>query len=111
MEFALLVPAVLLIVVMVVETAVVARAHIQVMAAAREGVRAAATVPDPAVALAAANDALGALAPKARINVHRPHVVGATARVTIKLDYQLRLVLIPGPTVPLSATAAMRVER
>jgi hypothetical protein len=38
-------------------------------------------------------------------------VVGAQARVTVRLDYRVRLPVFDWMTVPLSATAVMRVER
>ncbi len=111
MELALLVPVVVLLLMMLVEVSRAARLQIEVVAAAREGARVAATTPDPAAALGAASAALGGRGVDARINVHRPHVVGADARVTVSLPYQVRLPLIGGPSVPLSATAVMRVER
>ena len=111
MELALLVPLILLMLLMVAEAAVVARAQIEVVTAAREGARVAATTPDPAAALDAVKRALGTRGDDARVNVHRPHVVGAEARVSITLPYRIELPLIGGPTVPLAASAAMRVER
>ena len=110
-ELALLLPVLALLLVMIVEVALAARLQIELVSAAREGARVAATTPDPAAALAAVDRALGGRAGDARINVHRPHVVGADARVTIRLAHSVRLPLIGGPTVPLSATAVMRVER
>lgn len=110
-ELALLIPVVLLLLVMIVEVALAARLQIEVVSAAREGARVAATTPDPAAALDAAAAALGARGADARINVHRPHVVGADARVSIQLAYTVSLPFIGGPTIPLSSTAVMRVER
>ncbi len=110
-ELALLVPVIVLLMMMIVEVALAARVQIEVVAAAREGARVAATTPDPAAALAAVDRALGGRADDARVNVHRPHVVGADARVTVSLSHRVSLPLIGGPTVPLSATAVMRVER
>ncbi len=110
-EFALLVPLIVLLMAMIVEVALVARSQIEVVAAAREGVRVAATTPDPAAAMAAASRSLGARGNDARINVHRPHVVGAEARVSVSIGYRVSLPVIGGPTVPLSATAVMRVEQ
>ncbi len=110
-EFALLVPMIVLLVALIVEVAVVARMQIELVAAAREGARTAATTPDPAAALAAAQEALGDHGSEARINVHRPHRVGGSARVAIRLPYRIRIPLLGGPTVQLSASAVMRVER
>ena len=110
-ELALLVPLILLLAAMVIEAAVVARTQIELVAAAREGVRVAATTPDPAVALEAVKRVLGSRGDEARVNVHRPHVVGAEARVSISLPFRVDLPLLGGPTIPLSASAAMRVEQ
>lgn len=110
-ELALLIPLVLVLLVMIVEVGKVARLQIEVVAAAREGARVAATSPDPAAALAATSAALGDRGGDARINVHRPHVVGADAQVNVSIGYVVRLPLVGGVAVPLSASAAMRVER
>lgn len=111
MELALLVPVVLLLLAFIVEVSLVARLQIEVIAAAREGVRVAATTPDPAEAVAAVRGALGARGRDARISVHRPHVVGADARVAVTLWHGVKLPLIGGPALPVSARAVMRVER
>jgi Flp pilus assembly protein TadG len=110
-ELALLIPIVMLLLVMIVEVANAARLQIEVVAAAREGARVAATTPDPAAARDAVAVALGGRAAEARINVHRPHVVGVNARVSVSVPYAVTLPLIGGPVIPLSATAVMRVER
>ena len=94
-----------------VEVAVVARIQIEVVGAAREGARVAATSPDPELALAAARAALGSRGAGARVSVRRPHVVGQPAVVTVVLDYRLRLPLLGRFSVPLSGRAVMRVER
>ena len=111
MELALLIPVVVMLIVVIIEVAVASRVQIEVVAAAREGARVAATVPDPAAALEAVGDALGPRGRGARVNVHRPHVVGAEARVTVTLSHQIRVPLLGGPTIPLTASAVMRVER
>ncbi len=110
-ELALLVPLVIVLMAMIVEVAIASRAQIEIVAAAREGARVAATTPDPATAVAAVGNALGDRGREARISVHRPHVVGADARVTVTIHHQVRVPLVGGPTVPLSASAVMRVER
>lgn len=110
-ELALLVPVIVLLLMMIVEVALAARLQIELVAAAREGARVAATTPDPAAAVAAVGSALGERGDDARISVHRPHVVGANARVSVHLDHFVRLPLLGRPGVPLSATAVMRVER
>lgn len=111
MEFALVVPVVLLVVLAVAEVAVVARVQLELVNAAREGAREAATSPDPASALAAARAALGGGADHARINVSRPHVVGATAVVEITLPHTLAPAIFGGTTIELQGRAAMRVEQ
>lgn len=111
MELALLIPVILLLLVMIVEVARVAQLQIEVVGAAREGARVAATTPDPAAALAAATGALGSRGGEARVAVHRPHVVGAPAEVKVSLQYRVGLPLLDSITVPLTATAVMRVER
>jgi Flp pilus assembly protein TadG len=110
-ELALLVPLILLLLVVVVEVAVIARLQIEVVGAAREGARVAATSPDPALALAAVRGALGNRGADARIAVKRPHVVGQQAEVTVSFDHHIGLPLVGNLSVPLSATAVMRVER
>ncbi len=110
-ELALLIPLIVLLVVALVEVAIVARLQIEIVAAAREGARVAATTPDPAAAIAAVDRVLGAKAADARINVHRPHVVGAEARVTVSIGHRIDLPLVGGPRLPLTASAVMRVEQ
>lgn len=111
MELALLVPLLLVLLVVVVEVAAAARIQIEVVAAAREGVRVAAVNPDPGQAVAAAHRALGNRGDEARIRVHRPHVVGRSAEVTVTLDRHINLPLLGRLAVPLQARAVMRVER
>ena len=111
MEFALLIPLVLIVVMMIVEVGLAARLQIELTAAAREGARVAATTPDPAAALAAVNQALGDRGRDTRINVHRPHVVGAQATVEITLRHHVSLPLLGRLAIPLTARATMRVER
>ncbi len=110
-EFALVLPLLLVLMVGIVEVAVVARAEIQILHAAREGARAAATSPDPATAAAAARSALGADGTRARISVVRPAKVGAQATVTISLRHNVVAPLFGGFPVDLGARASMRVER
>ncbi len=111
MELALLVPRVLVLLLIVVEVATAARTQIELVAAAREGVRVAAVNPDPARALAVTRDALGDRGDDARIRVHRPHIVGRSAEVTVTLERHIALPLLGRFSVPLRARAVMRVER
>ena len=111
MELALLVPLVLVLLLLIVEVAAAARTQIELVAAAREGVRVAAVNPDPAQALAATRGALGDRGDDARIRVHRPHIVGRVAEVTVTLERHFALPLLGRFAVPLAARAVMRVER
>ena len=110
MEFALVIPLVLVLVVAIAEVTVVARTALQLTSAGREGARLAATSPDPARAIQATRRALGPeLAGRARITVHRPPVVGRPARVTVAVDHVL-LAALGGFRIPLESTTEMRVE-
>ena len=76
-EFALVVPLVLLLLLGVVEVGLVARGQLMVISAAREGAREAAATPDPAAAVRAARAALGDAGSTARVSVRqigRAHV-------------------------------------
>jgi hypothetical protein len=110
-EFALVIPVVLLVLLAAVEVAVVARTQLEVVHAAREGAREAAASPDPARAVAAVQAALGPAASRARITVHRPHVVGATAEVEVLLGHELGSPMFGGPLITLRGRASMRVEQ
>lgn len=110
-EFALVVPVVLLVLLAAVEVAVAARVQLEVVHAAREGAREAAASPDPAQAVAAVQAALGPAAASARISVHRAHVVGGAAEVEVWLPHELGGSLFTGPTITLRGRAVMRVEQ
>lgn len=111
-EFALVVPLVIAILLAGVEVTVLARAQLELTAAAREAAREAATSPDPSHAVAAAQSALGpGLGAKVQVAVSRPAEVGKSAVVTLKLPHQLAAPLLGGWTVELRARAVMRVER
>ena len=110
-EFALIMPLVLVLLLGVVEVAVIARTEIQLVHATREGVREAATSPDTSRAAAAVRGALGSNRSDARISVSRPSTVGHKATVTVALPYRVATPIFGGFTVTLSSTATMRVER
>ena len=111
-EFALVVPVVLLVLLAVVEVAIVTRAQLEVVQASREGAREAAASPDPSKAVAAAKATLGPeLAANAVVRVKRPQVVGRRAEVSVSVPYRVASPLLGGFTVTLEARAAMRVER
>jgi hypothetical protein len=111
-EFALVLPVLFLMLFALVEVAVVARTQLEIMHAARVGAREAAAAPDPARAVRASLEALGpALAPRARVAVRRPSIVGAPAEVTIRLPYRAFSPLLGGLKLELRARSVMRVER
>lgn len=112
MEFALVVPLVLLVLLASVEVVVVARTQLEVAHAAREGARQAATVPDVSRAVGAARRSLPSeVAGSARVTVERQQHVGGTARVTVSVRHPIVAPLFGGFEVTLRSTAVMRVER
>lgn len=110
-EFALVTPLILLLVLGVVEVAVVARTQLELVNAAREGAREAAATPDPSAAAAAVRASLGSGGGAARISVRRPSVVGQRAEVSITLPHRVAGAIFGGFDLELSARASMRVER
>ena len=111
-EFFLVLPMVILVLVAGLETISVSRARLELAGAVREGARVAATTPDPAQAVAAVQAALPAEArDRVRVSVSRPSVVGEHARVTARMHHALRAPLLSAVEVELSASAVMRVER
>ena len=110
-EFALVLPLVLVLLLGIVEVAVIARTELQLVHATREGAREAAASPDSSRAAAAVRVALGARAGQARITVKRPETVGQAATVTVSLPYRVATPIFGGFTVTLTSKATMRVER
>lgn len=110
-EFALVVPLLLFLVLAIAEVAVVARTEIQLIHAAREGARHAATSPDTRRAAAAARSALGRLGERARVSVTRPADIGAPATVRIRLVHRVAAPVFGGFDVALAAETTMRTER
>ncbi len=104
-EFALVIPAIVLVLLAVTEVVVVARTQLELAQAAREGARVAAIAADPAQAVTATRAALGSLATDATVTVDRPFVVGESALVVIRLPMR-----VFGLPITLKADAAMRVE-
>ena len=111
MEFALVLPLVLLVLLAAVEVAVVARVQLEVSQAAREGARQAATTPDPERAVAAARRSLGEGGDRARVSVSRDRHVGGRAEVVVRLPHRVGAPLLGGFEVTLVGRAVMRVER
>jgi Flp pilus assembly protein TadG len=110
-EFALVVPLLMVVVLAMVEITVAARVQLDLGHAAREGARQAATTPDVEAAVGAVRRALGDSGPRARVVVQRQHHVGGTARVVVELEHRLAAPLLGGVPIRLRASAVMRVER
>lgn len=111
-EFAVVMPLVLVVLLAAVELVTVVRLQLEVTHAAREGARQAATDVDPANAVAAVRATLPErIAADARVSVTRPGRVGAQARVRVVVPYRFAAALFGGLGVELGATAVMRVER
>jgi len=111
-EFALVVPVVVLVLLAVVEVTLVARTQYELVQATREGARTAATVADPSRAVQAVQAALEpAVAGRVRVTVERPGTVGSNAVVTAVLRYRLGAMILGGLRVDLRARSVMRVER
>jgi len=110
-EAAVVIPLLLLVFVAGIELFGLARTQVEISAAAREGARQAATVPDPSRAVQATRAALGPLVRSdAAVSVRRPGVVGAKATVTVRVNYRLLHSFWGGVAVPLAASATMRTE-
>jgi len=111
-EFFLVLPMVILILVAGLQVVGVAKARIELIGAVREGARIAATTPDPARAVDAVQSALPAdVRDRVRISISRPGVVGKQARVSATIRHQLMAPLSTGLSVDISASAVMLVER
>ena len=110
-ETTLVVPIVLLVLLACFELASLAVTRIELVAAAREGARVAASVADPARAVAATRAALGEpLNAIASVSVRRPQVSGRQAVVVIEVRRHLRTPLLDSIAVPIVARAVMVVE-
>lgn len=110
-EAALVIPVVLLVALAGLEALNAVITHQEMVAAAREGARVAATVPDPARAVAAVRNALGAdLGNAVRVTVRRPAAVGRPAEVIVRYSKPLVTPLLGGFSIELRARAVMRVE-
>ncbi|GMQ92661.1 MAG: hypothetical protein BMS9Abin12_0138 [Acidimicrobiia bacterium] len=110
-EFALVLPLVLVVLLGIVEVAVLARSEIQLVHAAREGAREAAASPDTRRAAAAVRSALGRAGTTARISVRRPANVGDKAVVSVSIRHTIAAPIFGGFSLDLQATSTMRVER
>lgn len=111
-ELFLVIPMVVLVLVAGLQVVSLARVRIELVGAARDGARVAATTPDPARAVEAVMAALPAsVRDRVRVAVTRPSVPGQPARVEVLLRHRL------GPPFPadfgieMTASASMLVER
>lgn len=112
LELAVTIPTLILVLLALLEVVVVARVQLELVAAAREGARVAATVVDPAAAVRATQQAVGPnLSERIVVEVTRPTVPGRQATVQVSLRHQLVTPLLRWLSVDLSGRAAMRVER
>lgn len=110
-EAAFVLPVILLVVLSVFEVVALSVTKLELTAAAREGARIAATVPDPARAVAAVRATLGdPLGSEVVVSVVRPAVVGRLAEVTVTARARLRSPILSGVSVPVVARSAMAVE-
>lgn len=110
-EFALVVPLVLILVLGVLEVAVVARSEIQLVHAAREGARQSASSPDTSLAVKAVRRALGNAGSRAKVSVSRPSAVGDPTTVHVSLPHRVASPILGGFPIQLHGTATMRIER
>jgi hypothetical protein len=109
---ALAIPTLVLVLLAMLEVVVVARLQLELVAAAREGARVAATVVDPGAAVRAAQNVTGpGISERIRVEVTRPTVPGRLAAVRVSLRHQLVTPLLRWVTIEVSGQAVMRVER
>ena len=111
-EAALLIPLILVVALACFEVVAVVSVRLEMVAAAREGARVAATVPAPERAVEAVRETLGGdLGDRARVTVRRSAVVGSPAVVAVAVVQPLRTPLLSAIRVPIRVEATMRVER
>jgi Flp pilus assembly protein TadG len=111
-EFFLILPLVVLLLVAGLQVVSAARLRIELSGAVREGVRVAATTPDPARAVDAVISALDPdLAARTRVSVTRPATPGQMATVTATSTHVVDFFVLPDLEFEISARASMRTER
>ena len=111
-EFFLVIPMAILVLVAGLQVVSLARARIELVGAARDGARVAATTPDPARAVEAVVAALPpSVRERVRVAVTRPSIAGQPARVVVQLRHMLGAPFPDGAGVDLVASASMLVER
>jgi len=110
-EAALVIPVLLLVGLAIFEGLAAASVQLGIVAAARDGARVAATVPDVSRAAEATRSMLpAAVASTARVFVDRPATAGEPARVRVEARMPLRTPLLDAIAVPLGWSATMLVE-
>lgn len=110
-EAAFVIPVLLLIGLAVFEGVATMSNQLHVVAAARDGVRVAATTPDVSRAVEAVRATLpDGLAARARVEVHRPATAGKPASVRVSVEVPLVTPILSGISVPLGWTSSMLVE-
>lgn len=111
-EFFLILPLVVVLLVAGLQVVSAARVKIELIGAVREGVRVAATTPDPARAVDAVVHALAPeMAARTRISVARPSVPGQMATVTATSRHVVDLLILPDVEFDIAARASMRTEK
>lgn len=112
MEFFVILPIVFVVLLAGIQVVAAAQVKVELQGAAREGVRVAATTPDPSAAVAAVE---AALSPDHRdstsISVVRPALPGQLASVTVKHRHTVEMFLLPDLAFDITARAAMRTEK
>lgn len=110
-EAALVIPVLLVVGLAIFEGLAAVSVQLQVVAATRDGVRIAATVPDVARAAATTRSLLpDVVAAGARVFVDRPATAGEPARVRVEAWMPLRTPVLDGLRIPLAWTSSMLVE-
>lgn len=111
-ELFLVIPMVILVLVAGLQVVSLARARIELVGAARDGARVAATTPDPARAVEAVVAALPpSVRDRVRVAVTRPATPGQQARVEVRLRHRLGPPFPGEMSVEIAASASMLVER
>ena len=111
-EFALLLPVIVLLVMTVVQVGMIVQTQLMLTNAAREGARAAAVAVESSEAVAAALSVLpSGVAGEVRVTVERQLQVGGRAKVTVEYPAKFFGGLGGGVPLILRSRAEMRVER
>ena len=111
-ELFLVLPVLVLAAMAAIQVVGITQARLELVAAARDGARVAATTPDPSRAVEAVMASLPPeIRERARISVERPDRVGVPALVTIRVHHRLGAPFPATVGVDLTASASRRTER